>query len=105
MKKDSKKTPTKMVFENDTRNPQKQPKTLREATGVKDILPTKNGIYRPTPQKPVAKIPQTTPVKAAPKPAKKDNVQYSSREKAEKAMHKGVKRNQKGKSLGNMFNR
>jgi hypothetical protein len=99
----------KMKFTSDKSNPDKKKVSLRDAVDSLDLIPTKNGIYKPQPVAPPAKA----PVKAStPKKKKSGNmfsnrkykVQYSSREKAEKGMRKAVKAKQKGKSIGNLFN-
>ena len=95
-------TPKKVKFVKDKNNPTKKKKTMRASKGVKDTLPTKNGIYKPVPVKKVKPTPVT---KKKPKPTLKKNVQFSSRAKAVKNMKKNIKRRQKGKRVKNRFNK
>lgn len=96
-----------MVFEKDSNNPQREKKGVMATpkgkfNSVADILPTKNGIYKPSPAAPAKSVskPETTkPRKSGPK-----KVQYSSQKRAVKGMKKTVKRAQKGKAPKTFFN-
>lgn len=105
MAKRRKNDPPKMVFEKARERPKPKPNKAPDGStnSVKDVLPTRDGIYKPAkkPAKP------STAKKATPKKPKKSSpkkVQFSSRAKAEKSMRKNVRRRQRGKSARNKFN-
>jgi len=104
-----KKSDPKYVFEKARPTPKAKPNKSPsgKTNSVKDVLPTRDGIYK------LAKKGTATPIKkAAPKSTAKKvkrpsnrKVQFSSRPKAEKAMRKNVKAKQKGRRGKSRFNR
>lgn len=106
MAKRRKNDPPRMVFEKARETPKPKPNKAPggSTNSVKDVLPTRDGIYK------LAKKPAkpSTAKKPAPKKPKKSsprNVQHSSPKRAERRMEKNVKRRQKGKPIKNKFNR
>jgi|GEM_PF-1635481 len=95
---------TKMKFYEDADNPTRKKKPLSGApdgkvTNLRDLLPTKNGIYKPTPLDP----PGSKEKKRKPKKKPGHFVSRDKRGGAVWAMKKTVKRKQKGKGIQNPF--